>query len=115
MGKTNYGFYLIIGGLAFVVGAMSWIIVFAPEDDKKSLGYARGPVNSSDNSSSESRSSSGRSGYEADSDRESFYSRLSENDPMAIQSGAGSRRRRKGRKSRKSRKGRKSRKSNKNK
>ena len=35
MGKTNYGFYLIGGGLAFVVGALSWIFVFAPEDDYK--------------------------------------------------------------------------------
>ena len=35
MGKTNYGFYLIGGGLAFVVGALSYIFVFAPEDDYK--------------------------------------------------------------------------------
>ena len=68
MAKTNYGIYLIGGGLAFVVGAMSWIFVFAPEDDTKSLGYVRRPVNSSDDSSSESRSSSGSSGYQPDSD-----------------------------------------------
>ena len=110
MGKTNYGFYLIGGGLAFVVGALSWIFVFAPEDDNKSLGYARGPVNSSGNSSSGSRPSSGSSGYQPDSERVS-NTRESENEPYALN--GGSRRRRKSRKSRKSRNSRKSRKSRK--
>jgi hypothetical protein len=44
MGKTNYGFYLIGGGLAFVVGALSWIFVFAPEDDYKSVYTGRPDV-----------------------------------------------------------------------
>ena len=44
MGKTNYGFYLIGGGLAFVAGALSWIFIFAPEDDYKTVYTGRPDV-----------------------------------------------------------------------
>jgi hypothetical protein len=38
MGKTNYGFYLIGGGLAFVVGALSYIFIIAPADGSWEFG-----------------------------------------------------------------------------
>ena len=41
MGKTNYGFYLIGGGLAFVVGALSYIFIIAPDDGSWDFGQPK--------------------------------------------------------------------------
>jgi len=85
MGKTNYGFYLIGGGLAFVVGALSWIFVFAPEDDYKPV---RAPDRDSESSSSSSSSGAGgNSGYNPSSERVSS-SDETEQEPYALKGGS---------------------------
>jgi len=83
MGKTNYGFYLIGGGLAFVVGALSWIFVFAPEDDYKPV---RAPDRGSESSSSSSEAG-GNSGYNPSSERVSS-SDETEQEPYALKGGS---------------------------
>lgn len=104
MGKTNYGFYLVGGGLAFVVGALSWIFVFAPEDDNKRANYAYNNLGRGSGSGSSTTSGSGNtSGYLASSEESTGPDRRSIGDRYSALNG-GSRRKRKSRKNRKSRK-----------